>query len=403
MGRLKAAPTLIVAFLFFVWGLIPTAFASTTKPEVVWAGVGFSGNWGERASLYPFTSSFFCNSQTATCDPEESIETWARQRLLGDQQRDYPFSVKLGQLDTERLEQIGLVITIANESISSEKMIVGDASKTTFLTSYSIIGSALFFDVQSKKMIFSVPLVTRYTTAYEQLPGADHHRQVFRNLLQDETRDLNFFSEMAQRLRRSKLDFSPSAYVRITQSTFGDAVKKRFSSAGYVNTSEKFLATFFENVFVKETGYALIPNAVGHAVGNKIATRIPSGDLTIELPEPGYEMTLHVAKLMFSRKPGRRSDSLCWGGKIEWRMNELLFGSERVGHADIKNVNCAVVGKQTQLSHDVEFMKLLLGTAETFAKQFSKPDRGWLKKHTDDEKVARQGIEKIHSIFATDL
>lgn len=308
------------------------------------------------------------------------------------------FELQLGLINEDSLEQIGLAVAISNESVVVETLNVG--GKASYLTNYSISGSALFFDLASKKLIYSVPLITRYTTVYPAKPELLQQKEVFKNMLQNNSLGINFFDEMATRLTQVNFQTKPTAYLKITNASFSNTVSNKFSKQFNFNNAEKFLATYFENVFVKETGFALIPNSVGHAVGNKIATRLPSGDLTIELPEPGYTMSVNVAKLLFQRKPGNGSDSFCWGARLEWRLQELVFGEETVGSTDLKNVNCAVVGHDSILSHDAEFMKLLMGMLESYAKQIKQPETAWLKKYTDNPASTRAAIKKLNNVFA---
>lgn len=377
--------------------LTPPLSATPLKPTVTWAGVGFSGNWGERQSTYPYTSSFFC-SNNRVCG-NDTIESWARDRILeGDASDSFNFNLQLGLIDAETLDKIGMAIAISNESLTVEEIAV--SGSTSFLTNYSIAGSTLFFDLTNNKLIYSAPLITRYTTVYESLPSEDAHRQIFLQMLSDKTLGINFFDEMKSRLAYVNFETKPSAYLKITDASFADGVHDRFSEHFSVDRTERFLATFFENVFSRETGYALIPNSVGHAIGNKIATRLPSGDLTITLPDPGYTMTLNVSKLLFQRKPGRGSDSLCWGARVEWRLNELVFGNETIGSVDLKNVNCAVVHHDSMLSHDAEYVKLVMGMLEMYAKQFKAQDSKWLAKNTDDSKSAKIAIDRLNAVFA---
>jgi len=377
--------------------LTSTVQAMSLKPSVTWAGVGFSGDWESRTTIYPHTSDFFCSNND--CNADNSVEVWARERLLdsGKLQKSN-FELQLGLINEDSLEQIGLAVAISNESVVVETLNVG--GKASYLTNYSISGSALFFDLASKKLIYSVPLITRYTTVYPAKPELLQQKEVFKNMLQNNSLGINFFDEMATRLTQVNFQTKPTAYLKITNASFSNTVSNKFSKQFNFNNAEKFLATYFENVFVKETGFALIPNSVGHAVGNKIATRLPSGDLTIELPEPGYTMSVNVAKLLFQRKPGNGSDSFCWGARLEWRLQELVFGEETVGSTDLKNVNCAVVGHDSILSHDAEFMKLLMGMLESYAKQIKQPETAWLKKYTDNPASTRAAIKKLNNVFA---
>lgn len=375
---------------------VHTVVASEAKPNVTWAGVGFSGDWSNRAEVYPHTSNFFCLADS--CEEDNSVELWARQRLIesGALQQSN-FRVQLGMVDSNSLEQIGLAIAIANESVVIEKLSV--AGKVSYLTNYSISGSALFFDLVSNKLIYSVPLITRYTTVYDTNPKQLEQQRVFKNMLQNNTLGLNFFDEMADRLANIQFQTKPTAYLKIANLNFDSALNSHFSEQFHLEDAQSFLATYFENVFVRETGYALIPNSVGHAVGNKIATRLPSGDLTIELPEPGYTMTVKVSKLLFQRKPGKGSDSLCWAARLEWRLQELVFGDDTIASTDIKNVNCAVVRNDSALAHDTEYMKLIMGMLETYAKQFKQTNAEWVNKYTDNPNDTRAAIETLNAIF----
>ncbi|WP_126832161.1 hypothetical protein [Pseudidiomarina aquimaris] len=383
--------------LFLFIACTPVSYTADAKPTVTWSGVGFSGDWGSRAEIYPHTSSYFCTTQP--CDASNSIEIWARERLLDSGAlNESNFTLKLGLIDEDALDKVGLALAIANESVVIEELSVG--GKVSYLTNYSIAGSSLFFDLASKKLIYSVPLITRYTTVYDSKPDTQEQQTVFQSMLQNDSLGINFFDEMAERLAKVEFQAEPTAYLKITAASFSDDVRENFSEQFNFGAAQRFLATYFENVFVKETGYALIPNAVGHAVGNKIATRLPSGDLTIELPDPGYTMTVNVAKLLFQRKPGNGSDSFCWAARVQWQLHELVFGEETVGSTDLKNVNCAVVGHDSILSHDAEYMKLIMGMLEKYAKQFKTQDANWINKYTDNPKHTRAAIKKLNEVFA---
>ncbi|WP_417657150.1 hypothetical protein [Pseudidiomarina aestuarii] len=392
----------ITTIIRFILGLavifnVSVSNAAAVQPIVTWAGVGFSGDWASRMETYPITSGFFCGD--TTCNDDNSIEVWAREHILRSEKLpNYSFDLRAGFVDEDSVDQIGIAIAIANESVAIEELSID--GKPSYLTNYVISGSSLFFDIASSKLIFSVPLITRYTTVYQSLPDTDTQRNVFKNLLQNKTLGINFFDQMSLRLSEVDFQAKPTAYLQITNASFSGDSKAKLSSDINLAGTERYLATYFENVFVKETGYALIPNSVGHAIGNKIATRIPSGDLTIELPEPGYTMEFSVAKLLFQRKPGRGTDSFCWGARIEWRLYELVFGEEMIGTSDLKNVNCAVIGHDSVLSHDSEYIKLIMGILEQYAKQFKKQEADWINRHAEDPRQTRAALSKLNDIFA---
>ncbi|QBL10535.1 hypothetical protein E0Z06_13865 [Rheinheimera sp. D18] len=394
---MQQTKNIIIALLGIVifFTCLPT-HAAKFKPSVAWSGVGFSGNWNDREINYPFTSQFFC---LQNCTKDNSVEMWARERMIQtDTLRETGFELHLGLIDDKAIEKIGLAIAISNESIVFEKLKIGN--KVSFLTNYSITGSALFFDLASKKLIYSVPLITRYTTVYDTLPEASVQKETLRSMLQNNSLGINFFDEMTTRLGDVDFKTSPTAYLKITDARFSEEAQDQFSKEFNIALAQQFLATFYESVFIRETGYALIPNSIGHAVGNKIATRLPSGDLTIELPEPGYSMTVNVAKLLYQRKKGKGSDSFCWGARVEWRLEELVFGKETIGAVDLKNVNCAVAGQDSILSNDSEYMKLVMSMLEKYAMQFKKQEPEWIKKYTDNPKNTSLAIKKLHQIFA---
>src|SRR5690606_42144294 len=48
--------------------LTSTVQAQSLKPSVTWAGVGFSGDWESRTTIYPHTSDFFCSNNDCNAD-----------------------------------------------------------------------------------------------------------------------------------------------------------------------------------------------------------------------------------------------------------------------------------------------------------------------------------------------
>ncbi|PNU18539.1 hypothetical protein C2E25_17170 [Geothermobacter hydrogeniphilus] len=382
--------TIFVIFLVIV--LYAPAFSFANVDEVIWSGVGFSGNWADRNRLYPVTSSFFELDN-------KPLEVWARKLLLDG--KSYPFAVKFGTVDISGLDPIALAITITGENVFHEAIIV--SNKIKHLENYSISGAAIFFNLKTKKLVASVPLITRFSKVYETKPDENETKKIFKSVLSDDTLGVNFFSEMSKRLEHVKLNSLPSKYVQIGQFTIDDTVHESVARSPKKDLIASYLSTFFENRLMSESGLALIPNKVGYAIGNKVATRLPSGDMTIVLPEPGYTINFRVHKLLYQKKPNKATDCLCYGGVLSMTVISHLFGEEEFAKFGLKDVNCCNVDKGVGLDDVTEFQKLLMGILDGLAKQFKDIDKKWLKVRSFNYSQSKRSIEKISKEFMSTL
>ncbi len=368
------------------------AFSQT--PDVVWAGVGFTGNWNDRHDNYPVTSSFFCEGG-GSCGEGKQIEKWAREKI--NQSNGYPFRIRFGQIDEKSIDQIGLAVTISRETVMHEEIIVAGVKK--FLENYSLSGSAIFFDLKSKKMIAAAPIITRYSQVYELMPNDAERYRIYKSMLSDNMLGLNFFNEISRKLAHTQLTTLPSQYIQIKKFEIDPNVPPVVSTAPDKNVFSSYLSSFFENRLLDESGISLIPNRVGHTIGNKIATKLPSGDMTIVLPEPGYTLDFKIHKLIYQKKANKLTDSLCWGGVLTLNVNKHLFGDEKIATIGLRDVNCATVDKGMTLDDYSEYQKLMMGLLDGLAQQFDTINKKWVKEKTLDKKQAKKMIKMLSNEF----
>ena len=359
--------------------------------KVVWAGVGFSGDWGDRNRYYPSTSKIY----ELEGNP---IQAWARERIVTSEQ--YPFELKLGQIEEESLDKIALAITFTGETVAYEKLVVD--GKTEYIGNFSLSGAAIFFNLESNKLIATTPLITRYTNVYQSIPDQNEQHKIFKAMLSSDELDLNFFSEMVSRLKNVNLSTLPSQFIQVNSFTVDEDVHSAVAASEDLDIFKYFLSTFFENRLSGSSGIAVIPNKVGHVVGNKIATRLPSGDRTLILPEPGFTIDLRVHKLVYQNEPENKStDCLCWGGLLSVAVEDRRFkgAEEELAKVGFRNVNCCYVDTGVTLEDYVEFQKLMMGLLEGVANQFNEIDKDWLGEKALDSKQARKSIEEASELF----
>lgn len=384
----------VVSFLIIFAPI--TLLAETTS--VMWSGVGFTGDWGTRHRHYPVTSSLFCDSETV-CDENMQIEKWARERIL--QSKKYPFEIRLEKVDERNIEQIGMAVTISRESVMHEKVAIDGEIK--YLENYSLSGAAIFFDLKSRKMIASAPLITRYTRIYETVPSEKERYSIFKSMLSNDDLGLNFFDEMSKKLLQVQLNSLPSQYIQIKSLKIEPTVHPAVASSPNKDLFSSYLSTFFENRLLESSGIALIPNSIGHAIGNKIATRLPSGDMTITLPDPGYTLDFRIHKLIFQKKPAKVTDCLCWGGVLSLNVSKHMFGDENIASFGLRDINCATVDKGMSLDDYVEYQKLMMGLLDGLAQQFGTLNNKWIGEKTLDKKKSKKAIKMLSKEFKSTM
>ena len=366
--RLKRTRLKYLAWLYFLITLaIPV---SAYSRDFHWAGVGFLGDYSQRDSLYPISSRI---NEQELCEGVSCFEVYARNVFANK-------SLAGGTITLTQAEpgsnSIGVALGISYERVIVDK--TGPAKKNGLdtITNFAIFGSLLFMDLDTNKLLGSVPSLIRYADASSGDLSDEKIYEYFKKLLTSNELKLSFAMDAFDRAAKYRLPESKVIRAQVTKSLTDEKPLGLLKmDASKVEDWNLQMAQIFEMAVMSEMPVQMLPSAVGHVVGGKLKTRLSSGDREISLPEPDVGIQLRLRKLVEIKKPNSAGTgkTRCFASVVDISSSDA-FGDSLFSHT-LQNISkCKFYANEDRISVPISFEKSVFGLISKTAKAIANPD-----------------------------
>ena len=355
-----------------------------------WAGVGFLGDYGKKEQLYPNSSMVFDDK---SCNGISCFEVFSRnifkdQKIMGGK-------VVLTQAEPGS-NAIGIALGVSYERLIVDRTPDTKYSDKNVLNNVVIFGNLLFMDLDTNKLVGSVPTYISYHDAKSVKMSDKELQDTVKKLLITNDLKLNFVEDALARAKNYQLPSSKILRAQVTNINLQDKAKKTLK---LTNDSIDFfsmqMAQIFEGVLMSSSGIQMLPSKVGHVVGGKLKTRLASGDRTIELPSPDISIQMSLDKLGKFKKPKKdgTGDTVCYATRMNFKAQDSFEDS--IFSANLKNIPCMFVRKGTVINDDSSYEKTIFSLLSKTGKAVANP-----KEHGDFyNKSAPKKIKETKKAF----
>lgn len=372
--------------------LLGTIGMSLAEERLLFAGFAFSGDYGHRAALYPYTSQIMASNKSA-------LDEAFRKRLMTKPAALEKVSLGLGRVGVGT--QLSVAFALNYEDIEIQEL---DGKYLVILRLYA---SVLGFDRDSKSLIATYPIRIRYTTHMNHKPTDAEKRQLFRSLYFDQLEggdgaSINAFDEWLDRFEKVSIKPKYSKYLRVTNITLDDEVKKivleeKKSESAFKNQ----VAQGLETAISYYNDVPVVPSSTGEAVGAKMAYRFSDGNaLDLRLPEPDYAVGLTIRGFKSKTIQDGNSTQDIYRVLATISVNQPDLNKQYLNEK-IYNTLIVVKPQGTSLKVDSwpSYYKILVELINETAQQFSKPNSSWLKEHAANGADAETAFETTQTLF----
>jgi hypothetical protein len=258
----------------------PATAAETASP-LVYAGYAFSGDFGNRASLYPYSV------ELSTEENGNYLDRLLRERIAAHP--DAAARLLFDQADGA-LDQNSVAFALVQESVEQQRM---DGKYWIILTLHANI---LAFNRNTSSIVASYPVRLRLTRAETAMPSPAELKEWVRSAYAGSNAHANIFDQWLGTLPAMHVRAGATKYLRITDVGFTPEAQAVLDTAHLdAKAMRNQLANAFEASVAEAAQVSVIPNSVGEAIGKKMACRFANGaQIALTLPEADYQLAFTV-------------------------------------------------------------------------------------------------------------
>jgi hypothetical protein len=261
--------------------LLYPAMAAQAASPLVYAGYAFSGDYANRAKLYPYSAELSAEEDSNYMD-----------RLLRERIAAHPDAAARLLFDQAdgALDQDSLAFALVQESVEQQRM---DGKFWIILTLHANI---LAFNKSTHSMVASYPVRLRLTRAEPAMLSPAELKEWVRSAYAGSNAHANIFDQWLTALPTLKVRAGASKYLRVTEVGFTPEAQAVLAS-GHLDAgaTRNQLANAFEASVAEAAQVSIIPNSVGEAIGSKMAYRFANGaQIALTLPPADYELAFTV-------------------------------------------------------------------------------------------------------------
>ena len=378
-----------LALLAFSLLSVLCAPAIAQTAPMVYAGYAFSGDYGNRARLYPLSAELAAEEKDGYLD-----------RLLRERIAAHPVAAARLQLDQAdaALDQTSVAFALVQESVEQQRM---DGKYWTILTLHANI---LAFNRSSNSIVASYPVRLRLTRAEAAALSPAELKEWVRSAYAGTNARANIFDQWLAALPTLKLRNSASKYLRVTEVGFTPEAEAVLGAAHLdARALRNQLANAFEASVAEAAQISVIPNSVGEAIGSKMACRFANGaQIALSLPPADFELSFTVRGFAGKtvEKQAYFQDIFRVLGAVKLTQPDLAetYLNENVYETQI-------VTRPREAGMELEtwpqYYKTLQLLMAGVAKQMNQVDDRWLQEKASRTLEARPGFLKTNDTIRT--
>ncbi|VXC57033.1 exported hypothetical protein [Massilia sp. 9I] len=370
-----------------LWLFSVPAMAEGTP--LVYAGYAFSGDYANRASLYPYSAELSVEENNAYLD-----------RLLRERIAAHPEAaarLQLGQADGA-LDHSSVAFALVQESVEQQRM---DGKFWTILTLHANI---LAFNRATQSIVASYPVRLRLTRAEAAALSPAELKEWVRSAYAGANAHANIFDQWLAALPTLKLRSGASKYLKVTNVGFTPEAQAVLDAA-HLDTRaiRNQLANAFEASVAESAQISLIPNSVGEAIGSKMAYRFPNGaQIALALPQADFELSFTVRGFASKtvEKPAYYQDIFRVLGAVKLAqpdLNETYLDENIYETQIVTRPRTAGMELETWPQYYKTLQLLMAGVSQ----QMNRIEDRWLQERASRGVEARPGFVKTNDMIRT--
>ena len=378
-----AARLLLPALLLFS----AAEAAAQTQAPLVYAGYGFSGDYANRAKLYPYSA------ELADEEEHKYFDRLLRERLAAHPRA--AARLNLDQADPA-LDQNSVAFALAQESVEQQRM---DGKYWIILTLHANI---LAFNKRTNSIVAAYPERLRLARANPAPLSPAELKEWVRSAYAGSDPGANVFDLWLDRLATLKLRTGATRYLRVTNVAFTPEATAALAAEHLdVEALRNQLANTFEASVAEAAQISLVPNSVGEAIGKKMACRFADGaEIALTLPDAEFALTFTVRGFASKtlEKPAYFQDIFRVLGAVSLVQPDLneVYLNENVYQTEIVT---RPRNAQVELSTWPQYYKTLQLLMAGVAKEMNHEDDKWLAESASRGLEAKPGFLKTNNII----
>ena len=385
MHRLRFAVCCIsLAFTFVL-----TSFdVSASGPTVYWGGVGFSGVWQDRNSLYPATSKLLNCVENEKCLDRLAVEKFAKRKFD-------KFNLKRDKIDRKEVEALVGVLSINSEFYGTHFELGSYEHKARILAQF------LIYQIGSGKIIHNVPFIIYANSDSPTNTDKEKH-----NLAEKLIFSGDFFEEAYKKSKQLDPTNIPGKYSKINKFEFSKSALTSFLATEKSYLGRKF-GQFFESELVGRTDAQFVPMTIGsNEAGNKIKMTFGDGERELSVPEAAFNVDVLIRKAALFGSTRGKQRTICPAVALTLNVSTEIDTVTNLKFA-VWN-QCGVVHVEQKLEMGYLYQRSLISLLQNMAKQFGMPDPStkWLASNArgNDGKDVKAEIKKLNNtVFSLDF
>jgi hypothetical protein len=386
-----------VCCITLVFAFVLTSFdASASGPTVYWGGVGFSGEWQDRNSLYPATSRLLNCDENEKCLDKLALEKFAKNKFD-------KFTFKLDKIDRKEVEALVGVLSINNEFFGTYH----DWKTKDYFGIGRLFGQFLIYEISSGKIIHNVPFMVRANDV-KPAPFTESEKiNLFQKLILSDVSGINFFDEAYKNAKQLDPTNIPGKYTKINEFEFSGPALKSFLAEDERYFGSKF-RQYFESGLVGRTDAQLVPSSIGSSeAGSKIKMTFGDGERELSVPEAAFNVDVIIRKAQLIESTRGKQRTICPAVALTLNVSTEIDTVTNLKFAIFKDA-CGITHVDQKLNMRYLYSRSLFSLLQNMAKQFGMPEPSskWLADNArgNDGKNVKAEIRKLNkSVFSLDF
>lgn len=319
------------------------AFAQV--PDVVLAGLSYSGDAVSISNRFPFSTNY------AAASEREGLSPYAKLKDAVNKQPQSSIALAQAQISNlqGRDQAIVVSLVVTSEIVSVEHF--GSIRKLMVL----IRGQALFFDFKSMTVLRAYPLSFAYIDSIDHDPTDTEKLAAVRAVYEGAQSKPGLYDRFAKAVAAATLPTGVPRYLKVTNVNVSPDVMAALPEylSGSAVVAQTWAADMVAEAISTQVGVPIVPFNKGAAIGSVMSVQIADGTVyNLKLPSPDYEISVDLTalkKIKYGESPA--GESFIYGSYAKIKINEPLSGTTYFDSA-LKNGEMKIVPKTQSVVDD---------------------------------------------------
>lgn len=375
---------LVLSILLLAQSFSHLAIAGDGK--LLFAGFAFSGNYGNRSALYPYTSSLIEKTPGY-------IDELIRQKLNSQPELLNKLSLQKG--DTKE-DVTSVACALVMENVEIQK--IDGKNLVVVVMQANVMG----FNRASNSIVASYPLRMRFSRMLDNEPTANDLAVIVQEAYTSKNPAENILDQWLAKLKVASFKSGATKYLRVSDVIVEpEAVATLQQSSVNLVAFKNQTANLLEASLADKSNVPIVPNTVGEAIGNKIALRFASAEaLNITLPDPDYAVSFAVRGFASKKTESQGAFTDIYRSKATISIKLPETGTTYIDEQIYETLFVTrPKSSNIQLADWDQYYKSLQSLIYGLGKQLNNPEDGWLKEHAAKAVDSKTSFLQVKKLF----